>query len=245
MAPVKAIAESHLGRRRVDYVLESEAPLHIDHDSLVLKSEGDVEAKLLIPLITNELYLGVPSRNFFAKEYLGPTDLDKGAKVSGGYYPDFSVWIHGFPVVLVEAKTPGILVEQAYREAALYARHLNSKYPAGFNPANFIIASSGDRVLFGKWDAQPEFDIKQSKLRPGSKELEDVQKVYGFTALRDHALGCQRKLKPARGAPSVQRCRWAGAHQCQEAIKLVRGGAVAGPSALFHIDRCQRYSRDF
>lgn len=65
--------------------------MHIDHDELVLKSEGDVEAKLLIPLLTSELYLGIPSKNFFAKEYLAPSDIDKGAKVPGGYYPDFSV----------------------------------------------------------------------------------------------------------------------------------------------------------
>ena len=65
--------------------------MHIDHDDLVLKSEGDVEAKLLFPLITSELYLAVPSRHFFAKEYLAPSDLDKGAKVAGGYYPDASI----------------------------------------------------------------------------------------------------------------------------------------------------------
>jgi hypothetical protein len=87
-------------------LLDGESALHIDHDDLVLKSEGDVEAKLLVPLITSELYLSVPARNFFSKEYLGPTDIDKGAKVAGGYYPDFSIWIHGFPVVMVEAKAP-------------------------------------------------------------------------------------------------------------------------------------------
>nr|WP_244374977.1 type I restriction endonuclease [Nitrobacter winogradskyi] len=118
--------------------------MHIDHDDLVLKSEGDVEAKLLFPLLMSELYLGIPSQNVFSKEYLAPSDLDKGAKVAGGYYPDASVWVHGFPIVMVEAKAPGVPVEQAYREAALYARHLNSQRPAGFNPANFIIASSGD-----------------------------------------------------------------------------------------------------
>ena len=103
------------------------ARMHIDHDNLDLRSEGDVEAKLLIPLLCGELYLGIPSQNFFAKEYSAPSDIDKGAKVPGGYYPDFSVWVNGFPVLIVEAKTPGTPVEQAYREAQLYARHLNSQ----------------------------------------------------------------------------------------------------------------------
>lgn len=173
--------------------------MHIDHDDLALKSEGDVEAKLLFPLLTSELYLGVPSQHFFSKEYLAPSELDKGAKVVGGYYPDASVWVHGFPIVMVEAKAPGVPVEQAYREAALYARHLNSQRPAGFNPANYIIAASGDRVLFGKWDSPPEFDIHYSKLRPGSQELEAVQQVYGFAALRQFAQECLERVKPRRG----------------------------------------------
>ena len=82
--------------------------------------------------------------------------------------------------MILEAKAPGVPVEQAYREAPLYARHLNSQRPAGFNPANFIIASSGDRVLFGKWDSPPEFNVHYSKLRPGSPDLQAIQQVYGF-----------------------------------------------------------------
>lgn len=173
--------------------------MHIDHDGLELKSEGDVEAKLLFPLLTSELYLGIPSKHLFSKEYLAPSDIDKGGKVAGGYYPDASVWVHGFPILMVEAKAPGVPVEQGYREAALYARHLNSQRPTGFNPANFIIASSGDRVLFGKWDSPPEFDVHYANLRPGSQELERIQKIYGFPALRQFAQECLDRAKPKKG----------------------------------------------
>lgn len=173
--------------------------MHIDHDNLILKSEGDVEAKLLLPLLCDELYLGTPSQNLFSKEYLAPTAIDKGAKVPGGYYPDFSIWIHGFPILLVEAKAPGVPVEQAYREASLYARHLNSQRPTGLNPASFIVASSGTRVLFGRWDAPPEFDIHYKLLRPGSQMLQAIQHIYGFPALRQNALECLQKVKPNPG----------------------------------------------
>jgi len=179
--------------------VQGDASVHIDHDNLNCVTEGDVEAKLLIPLIRSELYLNVPSQNFFSKEYLAPSEIDKGAKVAGGYYPDFSVWIHGFPIVVVEAKAPGVPVEQAYRKAQLYARHLNSQRPAGQNPTNFIIASSGTRVLFGKWDAPPEFDIHIRLLRPGSRHLQEVQVVYGLPALRQFAQECLHRVKPNRG----------------------------------------------
>ena len=173
--------------------------MHIDHDDLVVRSEGDVEAKVLIPLLTDELYLNIPSKHFFSKEYLAPSDLDKGAKVSIGYYPDFSVWIHGFPILIVEAKAPSVPVEKAYKEAALYAQHLNAQRPTGFNPASFIIASSGNRVLFGRWDSHPEFDVPIAKLRPGSTKLEEIQKTYGFLALNHFAFNLLSKVKNDRG----------------------------------------------
>src|ERR1039458_9281474 len=115
--------------------------MHIDFDDLDLKSEGDVEAKLLLPLLRSELYLKIPQRGFYSKEYLALAAVDKGAKVPGGYKPDFSLYIHGFPILIVEAKAPGVPALTGFREAALYARHLNAKYPSGFNPCNFIIAS--------------------------------------------------------------------------------------------------------
>src|SRR5258706_3854264 len=106
---------------------------------------------------------------------------------------------------MVEAKAPGVPVEQAYREAALYARHLNSTHPAGFNPVNFIIASNGERVMFGHWDANPDFDIDWKKLRPGSRELQDVQRVFGFPALRQYALICLQRLKLPPGRRAFNR----------------------------------------
>jgi len=136
--------------------------MHIDFQALEFNSEGDVESKLLIPFVTGEPYLGIPIHNFFSKDYLAPTPIDKGRKAVG-YYPDFSVWMHAFPILIIEAKAPDASVEQGYREAALYAQQRNMNYPAGINPAQFLIASNGNRVLFGRWDANPEFDFTPSE----------------------------------------------------------------------------------
>jgi hypothetical protein len=46
------------------------AMMHIDFQSLEFRSEGDVESKFLIPFVTGEPYLGVPTSNFFSKDYL-------------------------------------------------------------------------------------------------------------------------------------------------------------------------------
>jgi len=179
--------------------------MHIDHDTLDLRTEGDVEAKLLVPLIVSERYLNIPDVHLYSKEYLPPKDLDKGAKVVAGYFPDFSVWMHGFPVMLVEAKAPGVPVEQAYREAALYARHLNSGYPSGFNPCNFVLASNGERILFGKWDAAFQFEATPQSIRPGSAALERIINEYGGPALKLFALKCLNKVKAERGVRPFNR----------------------------------------
>src|ERR1035437_5523433 len=108
--------------------------MHIDHDKLTLETESDVEQKVIMPLLTSGSYLGIPEGRIFTKKYLAPTELDKRAGRATGYYPDYSVWMGGFPVLIVEAKGPGEPLETDYHEAALYARHLNQSYPTNANP---------------------------------------------------------------------------------------------------------------
>lgn len=179
--------------------------MHIDHEHLDLQSEGDVETKVLTPLITEEIYLGVPSRNFYSKEYLAATELDKGSKKIGGYFPDYSIWMHGFLVMVVEAKKPGVPIEAAYREAALYASHLNRQYLTGLNPCQFLIASNGDDVWFGRADAAPEFELKVHEIIPGGAKFAQVREKYGEKTLRQHANGCLDRTRIDRATRPYMR----------------------------------------
>src|SRR4051794_33981365 len=108
--------------------------MHIDHDNLDAATESDVEQKVILPLLRGAAYLGIPESAIFTKQYLQPSALDKAAGRTTGYYPDYTVWMHGFPVLVVEAKAPDVTPEVGYREASLYARHLNQSYPTGINP---------------------------------------------------------------------------------------------------------------
>jgi|SRR5208283_506165 len=123
--------------------------MHIDHDNLSLLNESDVEQKVVMPLLVGPAYLDIPQRNIFTKQYLAPTTLDKSADKTSGYFPDYSIWLDGFPVLIVEAKAPDVLCEVGYREASLYARHLNQKYPTDCNPCRFILSTNGAELLFG------------------------------------------------------------------------------------------------
>jgi hypothetical protein len=92
--------------------------MHIDYDNLTLVTESDVEQKVVMPLLTGAAYLGIPQDYISTKRYLAPTALDKAGDKTSGSYPDYSVWMHGFPVLIVEAKAPSVPSEVGYREAA-------------------------------------------------------------------------------------------------------------------------------
>jgi len=173
--------------------------MHIDHDQLGITTESDVEQKVVMPLLAGAAYLAIPERAIFTKQYLVPSVLDKAAGRVAGYYPDYTVWMRGFPLLVVEAKAPDVNPEVGYREASLYARHLNQAYPTKINPSRFLIATNGKRVLFGYWDSNPVLDVMTAELRPGSTALASLQEKCGSGALEAHALHCLDAIRAADG----------------------------------------------
>ncbi|MGA9527621.1 MAG: type I restriction enzyme HsdR N-terminal domain-containing protein [Terriglobales bacterium] len=169
--------------------------MHIDHDNLVLQTESDVEQKVVMPLLTGNMYLAIGERRIFTKKYLAPTDLDKKAGRTTGYYPDYTAWMGGFPVLVVEAKAPDVQAETGYREAALYAGHLNRAYPTNINPCRFVIATNGNKLLFGYWDSMPVIEIDVSDILPGSTHLDALKQNCGVAVLESHAADCLRRVR--------------------------------------------------
>lgn len=172
--------------------------MHIDCDNLVLCSESDVEQKVVMPLLAGAAYLGIPQDSIFTKNYLAPTVLDKAAGKDSGYFPDYSVWMHGFPVLIVEAKAPDVSSEAGYREAGLYARHLNVKYRTDLNPCRFILSTNGQELLFGHWDCEPILRIPVCGLRHGSVDLAGLIERCGVVRMRAFALSCLVQARAGR-----------------------------------------------
>jgi hypothetical protein len=161
----------------------------------ILQTESDVEQKLVMPLMTSELLLAIPASSIHTKEYLPPALLDKTAGKSKGYYPDYSVWMHGLPIMIVEAKAPEVPVETGYREASLYARHLNQKYPADFNPCKFILATNGHKIVCGTWDSGPKLTIERQSLSVGTAGLEALQQLCSAAVLEQFAQAASARLR--------------------------------------------------
>ena len=172
--------------------------MQIEHDQLTLNTESDVEQKVLMPLLAGPSYLGIAQAAIFTKQYLAPSLLDKAAGRRSGYVPDYSIWMLGFPVMVVEAKAPDVSSETGYREASLYARHLNQAYPTNTNPCRFLMASNGRTLVFGYWDTEPILQIDVVDLRPGTARLIALQDKCGDQVLRDHAAKCLQEVRAGR-----------------------------------------------
>jgi len=103
--------------------------------------------------------------------------------------------MHGLLIMVVEAKSPDVLVEVGYREASLYARHINQNYPTGVNPCRFVLSSNGKELLFSYWDSLPIFSAKINDLRVGSADMTRLKECCGAEILESHAIECANTLR--------------------------------------------------
>ena len=145
-------------------------------------SESDVEQKLLVPLIKD--ILGYADLEIQTKEYLVPTDIDKGAGKKIGYYPDYVIYVAGLPVLIIEAKDPKIDCEVGYREARLYATEINKKFPEDVNPASRVLCTNGIEIIFSSWDSETDaVKHKIADLMEGTTALESLISLLSRASL--------------------------------------------------------------
>src|SRR4051794_35844354 len=122
------------------------------HQVSTTATEGDVEAQVVMPLLTQREFLGIPLDEVRSKNGISARNIGKGKKQKVGYVPDFCVYKQSLPVLVVEAKTPVNDVHQAYAEARLYTSEINRSFPHKLNPCSRIIATNGISLLAGHWD---------------------------------------------------------------------------------------------
>jgi len=88
-----------------------------DANASAFLNEADVEVKFTYPLLSEPHLLAIPADAIKPKSYLAPSTLDKQAGKTSGYFPDYSIWFSGFPVMVVEVKDPKVAPEVGFREA--------------------------------------------------------------------------------------------------------------------------------
>jgi hypothetical protein len=143
-----------------------------------VRTESDVEQKILYPFLVHPSFMGIPTEWVRTKEYMEPTDIDKSAGKRFGYVPDYSVWRNGFPLLIGEAKAPDEPIEKALREAQLYASRLNNRYPPNVNPISYVLACNGTQFALAAWDSETEvLYSKLEDMRPGTDILAAYKNV--------------------------------------------------------------------
>jgi hypothetical protein len=158
------------------------------HDENEFRTESDVEQKWLLPLLTHRSYFAIPSKWIRTKEYMSPTEIDKAAGRRYGYIPDYSIWLGGLPLLIVEAKAPDVAVEAGLREAQLYAAKINRRYPPNVNPIGFVLASNGIEIALSQWDSDTEvLTTFCRELLPASATLHAFRTAVSKTALETRA----------------------------------------------------------
>ncbi|MCK9169330.1 MAG: type I restriction enzyme HsdR N-terminal domain-containing protein [Treponema sp.] len=168
-------------------------------------TESDVEQKFLQPLLTKKrpYGLGFEFHEFLTKENIRKFEIDKGINKKV-YFPDYIIVLQGFPLVVIEAKKPGEDLNEAYREARLYASELNAIYQTGINPCQYVVASNYDETVMGNWDCEnPEITFTNSNITAANKNYYDfIDKInkeslliYAKTLLKN-TRGNNRFLKP-------------------------------------------------
>ncbi len=94
----------------------------------------------------------------------------------------------GFPLVVMEAKHPKEDLNEALREARLYAAELNSFHPTGVNPCYRIVVSNAKKVLSSPSDSQQtDFEIDFQDINLGSARYHEFLALLKRSVLQERA----------------------------------------------------------
>jgi len=164
-----------------------------------MHNESDVEQKFTYPLLIadNPSGFGIRPGYIITKTNIRRFDLDKGGQKKL-YYPDYIVAISGLPIAVIEAKGPEVALDEAYREARLYAGELNSLFQ-NMNPVSIVCATNGRELWVGYADvAAPSITLAHDDIGPYSKSLADAQALLGFASLAERAAKFSKAMSVAR-----------------------------------------------
>lgn len=162
-----------------------------------LVNESDVEQKLLAPLLMESAGLGYSATEVFTKQYIAERSIGK-RKGKHGYVPDYLVYCHGLPCLVIEAKNPADDLNDAIREGCAYSLEINRHFAPEHNPIRFVVACNGDQLAWTRWDAAESITIVDSNtLLPGSNSLETLRAELGKDSIAHHAMKLYKKIYPS------------------------------------------------
>ncbi|MCW5767861.1 MAG: hypothetical protein KIT19_04195 [Phycisphaeraceae bacterium] len=219
-----------------------------------LRNESDIEQKLIAPLIMDDKGLAFPASEVYTKQYIAERLIGK-RKSKRGYIPDYLVYSHGLPSLVIEVKGPGEDLTDAMREACSYALEINRQFGTEHNPISHVIVSNGHEITWAKWDdASSCVTVDTTTLLEGSASLQSLCEAVGCETISRISLEVRRQLFPstwwnpvrlAGGTPIQNRTRRWNKFATQLQPLIARFLAKDAPRDDTHIiERCYVTSSD-
>ena len=169
-------------------------------DLSALQSESDVEQKLIYPLLVDDepFGFGIAPNEILTKKNIRRLTIGKGNDRKS-YFPDYLVLLGGIPLVVIEAKEPKEELDEAFREARLYAAEVNAIYRPGVNPLTKVVATNGVRLVAGAWDHEkPQITMSHAEFSASSQRMAELHDFMGRASLQRDYERVSASIKPAR-----------------------------------------------
>lgn len=169
------------------------------YDITNIYTESDVEQKILYKLLTatNPLGLEYDDSDILTKPDIRKIEIDKGRNKKL-YYPDYVVIVEGLPCLVIEAKAPGTNLDEASREARLYATEINSNYKKNVNPCSKIIVSDGIIINGYDWDNDTPFvSISVEEINPANVDFDNFISNFSKKSINIQAEDMFKLIKKA------------------------------------------------
>lgn len=160
-------------------------------------NESDVEQKFIVPILTSSYPqgLGFSSFDYRTKPDLKKIKINKG-KSEKLYFPDYVIVLSGIPIAIIEAKEPNDdNLEEALREARLYATELNTSFSTKLNPCKYIISTNSKRTIIGLWDENlPRIEFKLEDVNTSNTKFNDFINLINKEKLSNEVNEVRKKL---------------------------------------------------
>jgi hypothetical protein len=194
-----------------------------------LKTESDVEQKLIWPLLTSAYPNGLAyaTSDIATKLSIRRLEIGKGTarKI---YFPDYMVVLAGLPVLIVEAKALGESLEQALDEARLYGNEINALFPHAINPCTRVVACNGEGIWTAPIDsASPDLQLAQGDFSPSNTTFAKFVELCHRGVFQAHISAIRRTLRKKNYERPV-RLIGGTAFQAEELPQNTFGATIAG-----------------
>jgi len=114
-----------------------------------INNEADVEAVVVEPLLK---FLGYSENAIKRKDSIQKLVISKGSRKEN-YKPDFVIFYKDKPTIVIDAKSPNIILEDYIYQVAGYALQLNQKFE-NENPCQITVLINGKYIKIFGWDTE-------------------------------------------------------------------------------------------